>query len=207
MESMAHKHLVMAARADAAYAAVYPYLLASFIRQNKIGQASLIALNEEIELYLRAQAAGYSTSDLDYRIAIIMSRSLKIPGGAVKYFERVLAAGEESSATNRSQRRKAREVLSSVYTRQGDVEKALGLYDELIQPQLTADLNFEGFYNSAIIYTRMGGVKNTALARDRCTKARDLHLDYVRTVVGEQLGAVGTGDQVGQVQDFNIAQS
>ena len=174
MESMAHKHLVMAARADAGYASVYPYLLASFIRQNKIGQASLIALNEEIELYLRAQAAGYSTSDLDYRIAIIMSRSLKIPGGAVKYFERVLAAGEESSATNRSQRRKAREVLSSVYMRQGDVEKALGLYDELIQPQLTADLNFEGFYNSAIIYTRMGGVKNTALARDRFTKARDL---------------------------------
>ena len=34
MESMAHKHLVMAARADAGNAPVYPYLLASFIRQN-----------------------------------------------------------------------------------------------------------------------------------------------------------------------------
>ena len=178
MESMTHKHLVMAARADAGHGPVYPYLLGSFIRQNKLGQASLTALNEEVDLYLRAQAAGYSSPDMDYRIAIIMSRSLKIPGGSVKYFERVLGAGEESSATNKSQRRKAREVLSSVYMRRGDVEKALGLYDELIQPQLTPDLNFEGFYNSAIIYTRMGGVKNTALARDRFTKARDLQPDF-----------------------------
>ena len=178
MESMAHKHLVMAARADAGYASVYPYLLASFIRTNKLDQAGLAALNEEVELYLRAQVAGYSNPDVDYRIAIIMARALKIPGGAVKYFKRVLGAGEESSATNKSQRRKAREVLASVYMRGGEAEKALGLYDELIQPQLTPDLNFEGFYNSAIIYTRMGGAGNIALARDRFTKARDLQPGY-----------------------------
>lgn len=174
MAAMAHKHLVMAARADAGHAPVYPYLLASFIGKNRLGEASLVALNEEIEIYLRAQEAGYSNPDMDYRFAIIMSRSLKIPGGAVKYFERVLGAGEEGSATNKSQRRKAREVLSSVYMQRGDPEKALGLYDELIQPQLTSDLNFEGFYNSAVIYTRIGGARNIALARDRFTKARDL---------------------------------
>ena len=179
MPEMAHKHLVMAARAAAGYPPIYPYLLAGFIKANPLDQAPLSALNEEIDLYLRAQAGGYSSPDMDFRIALIMSRRLKIPDGAVVFFERVLAAGEESSAANRSQRRKSREILAAVYMDRGEPEKALALYDALIQPELTADLNFEGFYNSAIILARMGGAEKTAIALDRFSEVRNLQPEFL----------------------------
>ncbi|MCH2365254.1 MAG: tetratricopeptide repeat protein, partial [Planctomycetes bacterium] len=99
--------------------------------------------------------------------------------GAVKSFERVLAAGEETSASNRSQRRRARQLLSAVYMRRGETAKALGLYEALLQPELTGDLNFEGLYNSAVILTRMGGAEKTMLARDRFAEAQKLQPDFL----------------------------
>ena len=179
MPQMAHRHLVMAARADASFAAVYPYLLASYIKANALDQADLGPLNEELELYLRAQEAGFSSPDLDFRIGMILSRRLGMAEGAVRFFERVLAAGEETSASNRSQRRRARQLLSAVYMRRGESAKALGLYEALLQPELTGDLNFEGLYNSAVILTRMGGAEKTALARDRFAEAQKLQPDFL----------------------------
>lgn len=172
--AMAHRHLVMAARADATFVSVYPYLLASYIKTNSLQQAELAPLNEELELYLRAQGAGYSSPDMDFRIGMIMSRRLGLGDGAVEFFERVLAVGEESSATNRSQRRKARELLSDVYMDRGEHGKALSLFENLLQPELTGDLNFEGLYNSAVILTRMGGAQRLTLARDRFFEAQKL---------------------------------
>lgn len=179
MPAMAHKHLVMAARADASFAPIYPYLLASYIRTNALDQAELGPLNEELEIYLRAQEAGFSSPDLDFRIGMILSRRLGMAEGAVKSFERVLAAGEETSAANRSQRRRARQLLSAVYMRLGESAKALGLYEALLQPELTGDLNFEGLYNSAVILTRMGGAEKTMLARDRFAEAQKLQPDFL----------------------------
>ena len=179
MPQMTHRHLVMAARADASFAPVYPYLLASYIRKNSLDQAELGPLNEELELYLRAQEAGFSSPDLDFRIGMILSRRLRMAEGAVKFFERVLAAGEETSAPNRSQRRRARQLLAAVYMRRGESAKALGLYEALLQPELTGDLNFEGLYNSAVILTRMGGPEQTALARDRFAEAQKLQPDFL----------------------------
>ena len=176
---MAHKHFVMAARADAGHVPVYPYLLASFIRANPLDQAPLAALNEEVDLYLRAQAGGYSSPDMDFRLAMIMSRRLGISNGAEKFFARVLASGEEASAANRSQRRKAREILSAIYMERAEPDKALGLYEALLQPELTADLNFEGLYNSAVILARTGGVEKTALALDRFSEARKLQPGFL----------------------------
>ena len=179
MPAMAHRHLVMAARADASFAPIYPYLLASYIRTNALDQAELGPLNEELEIYLRAQEAGFSSPDLDFRIGMILSRRLGMAEGAVKSFERVLAAGEETSAANRSQRRRARQLLSAVYMRRGESAKALGLYEALLQPELTGDLNFEGLYNSAVILTRMGGAEKTMLARDRFAEAQKLQPDFL----------------------------
>ena len=58
-------------------------------------------------------------------------------------------------------------------------DKALGLYEALLQPELTADLNFEGLYNSAVILARMGGAEKTALALDRFSEARKLQPDFL----------------------------
>ena len=179
MPAMAHGHLVMSARADASFAAVYPYLLASYIKTNALDQAELAPLNEELELYLRAQEAGISSPDMDFRIGMILSRRLGLADGAIRFFERVLAAGEETSATNRSQRRQARELLAAVYMQGGEPEKALGLYEALLQPELTGDLNFEGLYNSAVILVRMGGAEKTELARDRFSEAQKLQPGFL----------------------------
>jgi tetratricopeptide (TPR) repeat protein len=180
------RHFEKAVRLDPRLTVAYPHLVALFARANPIGQSRPEELNREVEVYLRALEAGYRSSEMDFRLGLLLSRQLGLPERAIPYLE---AALEESS--NAGQQREARSLLAQAYFAQGRPEAALGLYERLLAAGESA-AGFEPLYEIARLRARMGGRENRAAAREHLVRARAMQPSFAE--ISLELAALGYAD-------------